>query len=221
MFYVFIVSLLLIMIGELADKSQLLALVLATRYKAWQVLAGIFLATFVVHFFTTLIGQTAGAFIPQRWLPWITGILFIGFGIWTLRGDKVEEGEEERGAGRFGPILACAIPFFFAELGDKTQIMTLTIAADPGSALLVYLKGAGPAVQAWLEGTGMSVTALGPMARFWAVTFGSTLGMVLADAIAIGVGRLLGKNLPELLLRRISGTIFIVFGIASIAATFL
>jgi Ca2+/H+ antiporter, TMEM165/GDT1 family len=218
--YVFLVAAVLIMVGELADKSQLLALVLATRYKAWQVLAGIFMATFVVHFFTALVGQWIGASIPQGILPWLSGLLFIGFGIWTLRGDKVEDSEADRGTLRFGPVLATAIAFFFAELGDKTQIMTLTIAADPGSALLVYLKQAGPTVNAWIQALG-TPGAISPMQQFWAVTFGSTFGMVLADAIAILVGRLLGRNLPELLLRRDSGVLFIIFGVATIASTFL
>ena len=220
MAYVFLVAVVLIMIGELADKSQLLALVLATRYKAWQVLVGIFLATFVVHFFTALVGQWIGASIPGNILPWLSGLLFIGFGIWTLRGDKVEESEADRGAGRFGPVLATAVAFFFAELGDKTQIMTLTIAADPGSALLTYLKQAGPTVNSWIQTLG-TPSAITPMQQFWAVTLGSTIGMVLADAIAILVGRLLGRNLPELLLRRISGVVFILFGLATIASIFL
>ncbi|MDZ4064156.1 MAG: TMEM165/GDT1 family protein, partial [Coriobacteriia bacterium] len=152
--------------------------------------------------------------------PWISGALFLGFGVWTLRGDSVEESEADRGARRFGPVLATAVAFFFAELGDKTQIMTLTIAADPGSALLVYLKSAGPTVQGWLGVLGSAETA-GPAARFWAVTLGSTVGMVLADAVAILVGRTLGKKLPEVLLRRVSGAVFIAFGLLTIASVFL
>jgi len=217
--YIFLVALILIMVGELADKSQLLALLLATRYKAWQVLVGIFIATFVVHFFTTLAGQFLGSAIPRGAIPWITGVLFIGFGIWTLRGDKVEDSEADKG-GRFGPIIATSIAFFLAELGDKTQIMTLAIAVDPGSAVLVYLKGAGPTVQNWLATVG-SPENVSAMGRFWAVTMGSTVGMVVADAIAIGIGRLLGKNVPELLMRRVSGVIFILFGLLSIGTVLL
>lgn len=218
--YIFSVAFVLIMIGELADKSQLLAMSLACRYKAWQVILGISVATFIVHFFTTLVGQAVGGFIPQGVLPWMTGLLFIGFGVWTLRGDSVDESDAEKG-GRFGPVLATGIAFFLAELGDKTQIMTMTIAADPGTALVTYLKTAGPAVQGWLEALGMGPAGVSAGGRFWAVTLGSTLGMVLADAVAIGVGRALGKNLPELLMRRISGAFFILFGVVAIAAGLL
>ena len=216
MTYIFLVAFILIMVGELADKSQLLALLLATRYKAWQVIIGIFIATFIVHFFTTLVGQFVGAAIPPRVIPWMSGVLFIGFGIWTLRGDKVEDSEADKGA-RFGPIIATTIAFFLAELGDKTQIMTLAISVDPGSALLVYLKSAGPTVQGWLAAVGSPENA-SQMGRFWAVTMGSTIGMVVADAIAIGIGRLLGKNMPELLMRRVSGVLFILFGLLSIGS---
>ena len=216
MTYIFLVAFVLIMVGELADKSQLLALLLATRYKAWQVLVGIFIATFIVHFVTTGVGMLVGSAIPSGVIPWMTGILFIGFGIWTLRGDKVEDEEADKGM-RFGPIIATTIAFFLAELGDKTQIMTLAISVDPGGALLEYLKGAGPTVQTWLAAAG-SPDNVSQMGRFWAVTMGSTIGMVVADAIAIGIGRLLGKNLPELLMRRVSGAVFILFGLASIAS---
>jgi len=214
--YIFFVALILISIGELADKSQLLALLLATRYKAWQVIIGIFIATFVVHFFTTLAGQFLGAAIPPNVIPWLTGVLFIGFGIWSLRGDKVEDEEADKGS-TYGPIIATTIAFFLAELGDKTQIMTLAIAVDPGTAILTYFKSAGPTVQGWLALLG-SPTGVSQMGRFWAVTMGSTIGMVLADAIAIGVGRLLGKQVPELLMRRVSGVIFIAFGLLSIGS---
>jgi len=184
------------------------------------VLVGIFIATFVVHFVTTLVGMFLGNVIPSGVLPWVSGLLFVGFGIWTLRGDSVEESEADRG-GRFGPVVATAIAFFFAELGDKTQFMTLAIAADPGGALLENLKGLGPGVQAWLASMGLTTSRIGFWSEFWAITLGSTIGMVIADAIAIGFGRLLGRNLPERLLTRISGVIFIAFGVLTIAGQYV
>ncbi|MCE5192204.1 MAG: TMEM165/GDT1 family protein [Actinomycetia bacterium] len=223
MLYTFVISFILIMIGELADKSQLLALVLATRYKASQVLLGVLLATFTIHFVSTGFGMLVGGFIPQGVLPWVSGLLFLFFGVWTLRGDTVDDEDAEAGKGmRFGPVIAVAVAFFLAELGDKTQIMTITIAADPGGALLAILKGSGAAVQQGLGAIGVSgAGGLSQGARFWGVTLGSTLGMVLADALAIGIGRLLGKRLPERLLTRISGFAFIAFGALTIVAPYL
>lgn len=218
MFYVFAVAFVLILVGELADKSQLLALLLATRYPAWQVLVGIFGATLVVHMISTLAGQVIGGFIPAGVLPWISGLMFIGFGVWTLRGDEVDECEADRGRGRYGPILAVSIAFFLAELGDKTQIMTMAIAADPGGAALELATGAGLTLPAWLTSAGGGVAALSAAQRYWMVTLGSTLGMVLADAVAILIGSVLGKRLPERPLRRFSGIMFIAFGVLAIAS---
>jgi len=219
--YIFVISWVLIMIGELADKSQLLAMSLATRYKAWQVLVGIFGATFVVHFFTALVGQSIGGVLPDSLLPWLTGVLFVGFGVWTLRPERIEESDVERGARRFGPILATAVAFFFAELGDKTQIMTLTIAADPGTALAEYLRDAGPTVRSFLDATGIAPASTSAAGRFWAVTLGSTVGMVVADAIAIGLGRLMGARLPERTVRIVSGSFFILFGVVTVVSAYI
>ena len=161
--------------------------------------------------------QSAGSKrVPVIALGFLVVLGMVAFGLWTLRGDKVEDSEADKGA-RFGPIIATTIAFFLAELGDKTQIMTLAISVDPGSALLVYLKSAGPTVQGWLAAVGSPENA-SQMGRFWAVTMGSTIGMVVADAIAIGIGRLLGKNMPELLMRRVSGVLFILFGLLSIGS---
>jgi putative Ca2+/H+ antiporter (TMEM165/GDT1 family) len=215
MLYAFVVATILITLAELGDKTQLLALALACKYKAWQVLIGIFFATLAVHLFSTLLGQAVGNLIPDLWLAVITGVLFIGFGVWTLRGDK--DDDEERAPSRFGPILTVGIAFFLAELGDKTQIMTTTIAADP-AAVLRTLGSAGPAVSDALASLGLTANGLTPTQTFWGVWMGSTVGMMIADGLAIVVGVVLGKRIPERLITRISGVVFILFGVLSLAA---
>jgi putative Ca2+/H+ antiporter (TMEM165/GDT1 family) len=156
-----------------------------------------------------------GNLIPDFWLAVITGVLFIGFGVWTLRGDK--DDDEERAPSRFGPILTVGIAFFLAELGDKTQIMTTTIAADP-AAVLRTLGSAGPAVSDALASLGLTANGLTPTQTFWGVWMGSTVGMMIADGLAIVVGVVLGKRIPERLITRISGVVFILFGVLSLAA---
>jgi Ca2+/H+ antiporter, TMEM165/GDT1 family len=211
--YAFITATILITLAELGDKTQLLALVLATRYKAWQVMVGIFAATLFIHFFSTLVGGAVGTFIPQVVLSWVAGLLFVGFGIWTLRGDSVDEDEQPKPS-RFGPIMTVAIAFFVAELGDKTQIMTMTIAADPGAAMRSLGSFGSALVPAGLEPpTGA--------AAFWGVWLGSTVGMLIADGIAILIGAVLGKKLPERLITRISGVVFILFGVGIVAGQYL
>jgi putative Ca2+/H+ antiporter (TMEM165/GDT1 family) len=219
MAYAFAVATILITLAELGDKTQLLALALACRYRAWQVIVGIFVATLAVHLLSTLAGQLVGDVIPKFWLSVVTGLLFIGFGVWTLRGEKDEE-ETDRTGGRFGPILTVAIAFFLAELGDKTQIMTITIAADP-AAVLRTLGAAGPAIAGALRSLGLSAEGLTFTQTFWGVWLGSTVGMMIADGLAIIVGSVLGKKLPERLITRISGGVFIVFGVASLIAAFV
>jgi Ca2+/H+ antiporter, TMEM165/GDT1 family len=209
----FLVSTVLITLAELGDKTQLLALMLAARYRAWQVLVGITGATLLVHLLSTAVGAAVGSFIPQAVLSWVAGLAFIGFGVWTLRGDEVDE-EEAEGHARFGPILATAIAFFLAELGDKTQVMTMTIAADPGAALRL-LGGVGAS---WLPSGLQPATGATALLGVW---MGSTLGMVLADGAAIIVGAVLGKALPERLITRVSGVLFLVFGVGMIASLYL
>ena len=219
MLYAFIVATVFITLAELGDKTQLLALVLAVRYKAWQVLLGIFIATLAIHLLSTLAGQLIGNIVPQQRLRLVTGLLFIGFGVWTLRGDK-EPDPEADAVSRYGPILTVGVAFFLAELGDKTQIMTMTIAADP-TAVLTTFGAFGTSVAGWLRSAGISSQGLTPQQTFWGVWMGSTLGMMIADGLAIIVGRVLGRNLPERLITRISGVIFVLFGVAATAAAVL
>lgn len=220
MLYAFAVATILITLAELGDKTQLLALGLATKYKAWQVLVGIFVATLAVHLFSTLAGGLIGNLIPTFWLSIISGLLFVGFGVWTLRGDEDTDADEIAKTARFGPIVTTGIAFFLAELGDKTQIMTMTIAADPAAVLRTF-GSVGPAIGAFLADIGLSPESLTATQAFWGVWMGSTLGMMIADGVAILVGSIMGKTLPERLITRVSGTIFILFGVFSIVSAFV
>jgi Ca2+/H+ antiporter, TMEM165/GDT1 family len=215
--YAFTVATILITLAELGDKTQLLALALATKYRAWQVLVGIFVATLAVHLLSTVAGELVGRLVPELALRVVSGVLFIGFGVWTLRGDENADADSVTAAAKYGPIVTTGIAFFFAELGDKTQIMTMTIAADP-AAVLQALGSAGPAIGRFLSGAGISAAGLTATQAFWGVWMGSTLGMMIADGVAIAIGAVLGKSLPERLITRVSGAVFILFGLAAIVA---
>lgn len=170
-----------IFIAELGDKSQLMALTFATRFRPWPVLIGISVATAVVHLVSVGIGYGLGATLPTGWIALVAGLAFLAFGAWTLRGDALTETERSKAERATGSaIWAVGAAFFIAELGDKTMLATITLATQHG----------------WL-GT-------------W---IGSTLGMVAADALAIGVGRLLGRHLPEKLIKYGAAALFAIFGI--------
>jgi putative Ca2+/H+ antiporter (TMEM165/GDT1 family) len=169
-----------IFVAELGDKSQLMALTFATRFSIRSVLIGITVATAVVHLASVAIGYGLGAALPTEWINLAAAVAFVGFGLWTLRGDSLTDDEQDK-VNRVGKraIIAVGTAFFLAELGDKTMLATITLATDHG----------------WL-GT-------------W---IGSTLGMVAADALAIVVGRALGKRLPENVIRIGAAILFFVFG---------
>lgn len=171
-----VVSFGVIFVAELGDKSQLMALTFATRFRPLPVLVGITVATAVVHLVSVAVGYGLGAALPTEWIALFAGAAFLGFGAWTLRGDRLTD-EERRTADRSGrpAVLLVGVAFLLAELGDKTMLATITLATQYG----------------WF-GT-------------WV---GSTLGMVAADALAILVGRLLGRKLPERTVRYGAAVLF-------------
>jgi putative Ca2+/H+ antiporter (TMEM165/GDT1 family) len=133
----FFQSLFFITVAEMGDKSQLAALAFATRFRAYIVLGGIFAATLLVHLFSVILGELLGLAIPEFWVAIAAGIAFIGFGIWTLRGDEFDE--DSKGPPRFGPFLTVGITFFIAELGDKTMLATVTLASHLQSFVAVWI----------------------------------------------------------------------------------
>lgn len=124
----FLVSTLAVSVGEIGDKTQLLALLLAARYrKPVPIILGILIATLLNHTLAGLIGQWVVAHISQEVLRWALGLSFIAIAAWTLKPDEM--GDEGLGEGRFGVFLLTTISFFFAEIGDKTQLATVALAA--------------------------------------------------------------------------------------------
>jgi Ca2+/H+ antiporter, TMEM165/GDT1 family len=119
-----------IFVAELGDKSQLMALAFAARYRAATVLAGITAATLVVHLASVAIGGVLDAALPTRPINILAGLAFLAFAAWTLRGDRLTDDDEARAARRRrSAFMAVAVTFFLAELGDKTMLATVTLAA--------------------------------------------------------------------------------------------
>jgi putative Ca2+/H+ antiporter (TMEM165/GDT1 family) len=127
-----------VFIAEMGDKTQLVALLFATRYKAITVLGGVFGATFLVHLVSVGLGEAAGTVIPVLWIRLLSGAAFIGFGIWSFYGDKIDE-EAALPEYRWGALITVAATFFIAELGDKTMLTTITIAGEQRQFAAVWL----------------------------------------------------------------------------------
>jgi putative Ca2+/H+ antiporter (TMEM165/GDT1 family) len=185
--YAFLLSTAVIFVAELGDKSQLMAMTFATRYRARDVLLGITAATAVVHLASVAVGALIGdAFADnQHYITIVAGVAFLFFAAWTLRGDELTDEEASKARDSRGmALLAVGVAFFLAELGDKTMLATITLATQEG----------------WL-GT-------------W---IGSTVGMVAADALAIGVGAVLGRQLPERVIKYGAAALFAIFGVLLVA----
>ncbi|MGB6451615.1 MAG: TMEM165/GDT1 family protein [Steroidobacteraceae bacterium] len=124
----FLVSLSTVTVAEMGDRTQLLALMLAARYrKPWPILAGVLCATLANHALAGIIGVRAGRLLTPSLLDAIVGVSLIGMALWTLKPDKLEEGPG--GVRRMGAFATTVVAFFMAEMGDKTQIATVALAA--------------------------------------------------------------------------------------------
>jgi putative Ca2+/H+ antiporter (TMEM165/GDT1 family) len=177
-----------ILLAELGDKSQLMALAFAARYRAVTVLVAVTLATLLVHAGSVLVGSAASLALPTRQINVLAGLAFFVFAGWTVHGDSLGAAEAGRARRRGSwALLTIGSAFFLAELGDKTMLATVTLATTE------------PAIPTWL---------------------GSTAGMVLADAIAIGVGALLGARLPDRAIRVVAAAAFVVFGVILVGEGF-
>lgn len=128
-------SFLLVFISEMGDKTQLLSLVLIAKYqRPWTILLGVLIATVVNHALASLVGGILAAAVSPEVLKWGLSLTFLIFAVWILIPDKEEEFKENS---RLGVLATTTIAFFFAEMGDKTQLATVALGANYSNALLV------------------------------------------------------------------------------------
>jgi putative Ca2+/H+ antiporter (TMEM165/GDT1 family) len=168
----FLLSFGVIFLAELGDKSQLKALAFATRFPAIPVLIAITIATLIVHLASVALGATVALALPTNVIAIVAGLAFLVFAGWTLRGDRIDEGDEEKARrdARRSVIVTVGTAFFLAELGDKTMLATITLATNHG------------ALGTWLGSTAGMVAA-----DAIAIAVGKVLGTRLPErAIRIG-----------------------------------
>ena len=126
----FLLSFVIIFLAEMGDKSQLMALAFATRYRAATVIIAVTVATLLVHAGSVIVGVAFAMALPTDAIQIVAGVAFLGFAAWTLRGDEFGE-EDQKRANRSGrwALLTIGTAFFLAELGDKTMLATITLAS--------------------------------------------------------------------------------------------
>lgn len=174
----FLTSMVFVVLAEMGDKTQLLAMAFATRYRWQTVMWGVFAATVLNHLMAVFIGNYITQLIPMNYVHITAAASFILFGLWTIRGDELN-GEDKMT--KYSPFWTVAIAFFMAEMGDKTQLATIALAAQFNTIIPVWL--------------------------------GTTVGMMIADAIGIIIGIVLGKKIPERAVKWFAAFIFIFFGL--------
>jgi Ca2+/H+ antiporter, TMEM165/GDT1 family len=137
----FAVSTGVVALGEMGDKTQLLALLLAARYRAPRaIIAGIFFATLANHAAAAALGAWLTHWVDPAWMRWLLGVSFIAVALWMLVPDRADESTADRSMSSHSVFWLTAVAFFIAEMGDKTQIATVMLAARY-DALIVVTAG--------------------------------------------------------------------------------
>ena len=176
----FLISTGVVALAEIGDKTQLLAFILAARFKKpAPIIAGILVATLVNHGLAGALGAWITTVVSPDVMRWVLGLSFIGMAVWTLIPDKIEE-EETAVARRFGVFGATLLTFFLAEMGDKTQIATVALAANYGTPLPV------------IAGTTLGMLLADVPAVFVGNRFAARIPMKTVHAIAAAIFALMG-----------------------------
>ena len=167
-------------LAEIGDKTQLLAFILAARFKKpLPIIAGILCATLINHGLAGALGTWITSVANPGAMRWVLGLSFIGMAIWTLIPDKIEE-EETQAANRLGVFGATFITFFLAEMGDKTQIATVALAAHYAAPVAV------------VAGTTLGMLVADVPAVFIGNKFAARIPMRLVHSIAAGIFAVMG-----------------------------
>ncbi|MGA8046656.1 MAG: TMEM165/GDT1 family protein [Dermatophilaceae bacterium] len=178
-----------VFLAELGDKSQLMALAMAAKHRARDVFIGMFFAILLMFAIAVGLGAILGSVLEDysNVVAIVAGLIFLGFAVWTVRDEDDDDDEDvdtlSPTAGSRTVITASFSAFVVAELGDKTQLASATLAVRDG---------------------------------FWPVYLGSVVGEVAAIGLAIGIGAVAGRHLPERLIRYGAAALFAVFGVIMI-----
>ena len=167
-------------LAEMGDKTQLLAFILAARFKKpVPIILGILAATLVNHGLAGALGAWITSVVDATTMRWVLGLSFIGMAIWTLIPDKIEE-EETQVAQKLGVFGATLVTFFLAEMGDKTQIATVALAAHYAAPLMVVI------------GTTLGMLIADVPAVFVGNKFAAKIPMKLVHTIAAAIFAVMG-----------------------------
>jgi len=132
----FITSFVFVVLAEMGDKTQLLGMCFATRYRWQTVLGGVFVATILNHYLAVEVGSYLTRFIPMSYIQIAAAVSFIVFGLWTIRGDEMGDCDASN---KYSPFWTVVIAFFIAEMGDKTQLATVALAAKYNQLIPVWM----------------------------------------------------------------------------------
>jgi len=180
----FFVSMVVVAVGEIGDKTQLLALLLATRFRRRvPIVVGILVATLANHSLAGALGAWLRNLVPAGWLRWIVAGTFLVMALWALRPDRIEERRAE-GEGALRVFAVTTVAFFLVEMGDKTQIATVALAAQFGNLA--------------------------------AVIAGTTLGMLVADAPVVWLGRVAAAKISLRLARFVAAALFVALAVVAL-----
>jgi len=181
----FLASTLLVALAEIGDKTQLLAILLATRFrKPVPIIAGIFAATIVNHFLAALLGHGVAGLLDSPAFRIAVALGFIAMGLWTLIPDRMDD-DDFRQPGGTSVFLTTTVAFFLVEMGDKTQVATIALGAQFGGGAF-----------------GVALVAAG-----------TTLGMMIANVPAVWLGEALVARIRLGLVRAIAAALFVALGL--------